>query len=127
MLSGILTRQKIIGNYKCESDYQKMKFKYIMIIGSVLSILSCGYGKGGKTSEPYDGGHGIGIDTETVNRIQQNEDSIHAVRSVNISHRSASSSSESDNMRGFDPASEDDMEDNGMSRYMENYDDEGWD
>ena len=34
---------------------------------------------------------------------------------------------EPDNMRGFDPASEDDMEDNGMSRYMENNDDEGWD
>ena len=32
-----------------------------------------------------------------------------------------------DNMRGFDPASEDDMEDNGMSRYMENKDEEGWD
>lgn len=31
-----------------------------------------------------------------------------------------------DNMRGFDPASEDDMNDNGMSRYMENNDDEGW-
>ena len=25
-------------------------------------------------------------------------------------------------MRGFDPASEDDMDDNGMSRYMENND-----
>ena len=35
--------------------------------------------------------------------------------------------SESDNMRGFDPASEDDMDDNGMSRYMEANDDEGWD
>lgn len=32
-----------------------------------------------------------------------------------------------DNMRGFDPASEDDMDDNGMSRYMDNNDDEGWD
>ncbi len=31
-----------------------------------------------------------------------------------------------DNMRGFDPASEDDMPDNGMSRYMENDDEEGW-
>lgn len=29
-------------------------------------------------------------------------------------------------MRGFDPASEDDMDDNGMSRYMDNDDDEGW-
>ena len=34
---------------------------------------------------------------------------------------------EKDGMRGFDPAFEDDMEDNGMSRYMENNDDEGWD
>ena len=33
---------------------------------------------------------------------------------------------EPDNMRGFDPASEDDMDDNGMSRYMENNDEEGW-
>ena len=32
-----------------------------------------------------------------------------------------------DNMRGFDPASEDDMDDNGMSRYMDNNDEEGWD
>lgn len=32
-----------------------------------------------------------------------------------------------DNMRGFDPAFEDDMDDNGMSRYMENNDEEGWD
>ncbi len=31
-----------------------------------------------------------------------------------------------DNMRGFDPPSEDDMNDNGMNRYMENNDEEGW-
>ena len=31
-----------------------------------------------------------------------------------------------DNMRGFDPPSEDDLDDNGMSRYMENNDEEGW-
>ncbi len=38
----------------------------------------------------------------------------------------ANKSPKYDNMRGFDPASEDDMPDNGMSRYMENNDDEGW-
>lgn len=48
------------------------------------------------------------------------------------SSRAARSSSRSydddyDNMRGWDPASEDDMDDNGMSRYMENNDEEGWD
>ena len=40
--------------------------------------------------------------------------------------RSYESKSCYDNMRGFDPASEDDMDDNGMSRYMENDDDAGW-
>ena len=33
---------------------------------------------------------------------------------------------ENDNMRGWDPASEDDTKDNGMRRYMENNDEEGW-
>ncbi|MBR1402299.1 MAG: hypothetical protein IJ562_12100 [Prevotella sp.] len=32
-----------------------------------------------------------------------------------------------DNMRGFDPASEDVMDDNGMNRYMDNNDEGGWD
>ena len=43
------------------------------------------------------------------------------------SHSSSRVDDKYDNMRGFDPASEDDMDDNGMSRYMENNDDEGWD
>ena len=50
--------------------------------------------------------------------------------SVPTSSSSSSRSHKSsgyDNMRGFDPASEDDMDDNGMNRYMENDDEEGWD
>ena len=45
-------------------------------------------------------------------------------------HSNSSGSSHSikqDNMRGFDPTFEDDTDDNGMSRYMENDDEEGWD
>jgi hypothetical protein len=42
-------------------------------------------------------------------------------------HRKGRPPHKPDNMRGFDPASEDDMDDNGMSRYMENNDEEGWD
>lgn len=42
-------------------------------------------------------------------------------------HGKGRPSHKQDNMRGFDPASEDDMDDNGMSRYMENNDEEGWD
>lgn len=31
-----------------------------------------------------------------------------------------------DNMRGFDPTSEDDMDNNGLERYIENNDETGW-
>lgn len=56
--------------------------------------------------------------------IVEEKKSVHASPpSTSRSHKSGSN----DNMRGFDPASEDDMDDNGMSRYMENNDEEGWD
>ena len=57
--------------------------------------------------------------------------SVSSSRSTSSSYGSSSSykhrEKEPDNMRGFDPASEDDMDDNGMSRYMDNNDEEGWD
>lgn len=45
----------------------------------------------------------------------------------NSSGRSRHEDKELDNMRGFDPASEDDSHDNGMSRWSENNDERGWD
>ena len=47
--------------------------------------------------------------------------------SATYSSSSSYESDDYDNMRGFDPAFEDDTDDNGMSRYMENDDEEGWD
>ena len=111
------------------------KVHYIIIVLALL-FLSCGNGKGGKNYEPLDGGHGIGIDTATVHEIERNEDSIKTKEPVAEKPKSNGSGAYSsthssgrhyDNMRGFDPASEDDMDDNGMSRYMEANDDEGWD
>ena len=60
-----------------------MKRIYI-IIGIAFLLLSCYDSKGGKINQPYDGGHGIGIDTETVKQIQQYEDSVRAVDSSKI-------------------------------------------
>ena len=112
-----------------------MRSKYYIIIGVTLLLLSCGNSNSGKNDVLIDGGHGIGIDTATVNEINQYVDSIRAIESSNESTTSfapsASSSREEyhkpDNMRGFDPASEDDMDDNGMTRFMEVNDEEGWD
>ena len=99
--------------------------KYLPIIIIVALFLACGNGKGGKNNEPYDGGHGIGIDTATIHQIDMMEDSVPVNKEV--MHEKGRPPREPDNMRGFDPASEDDMDDNGMSRYMDNNDEEGWD
>ena len=122
--------------------------KYIPIILLVVLLFACGNGKEGKNNEPYDGGHGIGIDTATIHQIDMMEDSVPVTKEVMDSHtppppppdgkhfdgpqpppphEKGRPPHEPDNMRGFDPASEDDMDDNGMSRYMENNDEEGWD
>ena len=113
--------------------------KYIPIILLVVLLFACSNGKGGKNNESYDGGHGIGIDTATIHQIDLMEDSVLVTKEdvpdkttpkteASSSYRHIAPSAPShDNMRGFDPASEDDMDDNGMSRYMDNNDEEGWD
>lgn len=67
-------------------------------------------------------------DTAVTEEVKERKEEV-KVQSTPTSFSSSRSheSSNYDNMRGFDPASEDDMEDNGMSRYMENNDEEGWD
>ena len=117
----------------------------------LLSVfLACCNGKGRQVDEPYDGGHGIGIDTATIHQLDLIEDSTPPPPPPDGKrfngppppppdgkrfngppppppHEKGRPPHEPDNMRGFDPASEDDMDDNGMSRYMENNDEEGWD
>ena len=69
-------------------------------------------------------------DSDTTSTTVQKEENKHKEKlslPVNSPSSTSHKSSGYDNMRGFDPASEDDMEDNGMSRYMENNDEEGWD
>ena len=123
--------------------------RLVSILLFVALLLACGNGKGGKNNEPYDGGHGIGIDTATIHQIDLVEDSVPLVSDEDRDshtppppppdgrrfngppppppHEKGRPPHEPDNMRGFDPASEDDMDDNGMSRYMDNNDEEGWD
>ena len=124
------------------------KIVSVAFVFLLSAFLVCCNGKGEKNNEPYDGGHGIGIDTATIHQIDMMEDSVPVTKEVMDSHtppppppdgklfdgpppppphEKGRPPHEPDNMRGFDPASEDDMDDNGMSRYMENNDEEGWD
>ena len=123
------------------------KIVSVAFVFLLSAFLVCCNGKGEKNNEPYDGGHGIGIDTATIHQIDMMEDSVPVTKEVMDSHtppppppdgkhfdgpppppphEKGRPPHEPDNMRGFDPASEDDMDDNGMSRYMENNDEEGW-
>ena len=106
--------------------------KLICILALSLFLLSCG-NKNRQEYTPSVMQEVLEEETtqvvDTVNRVEECQ----KAEELKVSLKPASSSSSRahqpssyDNMRGFDPASEDDREDNGMSRYMENNDEEGW-
>ena len=112
----------------------KKRIRFISILIFILSFLACGNKP--KHTEPviYDEKPAPELfepDTtsalihEEVSNVEENTST--PTRSSASSLSKSHNSSSYDNMQGFDPASEDDMDDNGMSRYMENNDEEGWD
>ena len=110
--------------------------KVIIAVLSVVLLAACG--NSNKTyvdDELYQ--DPVAIHVDSANQEGRNEQLTEpqGATDENAARPSASSTRSTqrrspkghDNMRGFDPASEDDMDDNGMSRYFENNDDEGWD
>ena len=102
-----------------------------IILLLMLLLLGCGNklkGGGGAYYESY----GFGEENQEVvkDSVAQEKDDLPDEKHNDTPMPSKSDDEEvvvEDNMRGFDPASEDDMYDNGMRRYMENNDEEGWD
>ena len=113
----------------------KVKKKILIAILSVALLLACGNNKTHHTEPVFYDSLPVVEQTEPdtfASSVQEDASEEKEKPPKPIISSSASSSysyksNNSDNMRGFDPASEDDMDDNGMSRYMENNDDEGWD
>ena len=110
--------------------------KFVFIISAGLMLCSCGNKQNHQVSHDYEDEKIVMDDSSSLQK-----DSIDISPSETIEKKETTSTQtapkpssttrtsriDRDNMRGFDPASEDDTEDNGMSRYMENNDDEGWD
>ena len=111
-----------------------MKHVPIILLGALL--LACGEQKKQREAEWSS------VEVEEPRNTDLTQDTVKAaasapkedlepvkepVPSSSKSVRSSPKKYNDDNLRGWDPASEDDMDDNGMSRYMENYDEEGWD
>ena len=63
------------------------------------------------------------VESESIRKSSNSDITIPARTSLSASQDTNSP----DNMRGFDPISEDDTGDYGVSRYLENTDEEGWD
>ena len=109
--------------------------KIITVLISVVLLLACGNNKTRQTESVIFDNQTSVKQTEPDSIVSSVQEEMPDVKeepstsnsssSVSLSH--SHKSTNYDNMRGFDPASEDDMDDNGMSRYMENNDDEGWD
>ena len=110
--------------------------KLWFIFASVVILLSCGNkAKSDLPLSDVEEGWGERYQKELEDSLAK-EKALHeettkesATKPMSASSSSVSSEvhGSSDNMRGFDPASEDDMDDNGMRRFMENNDEEGWD
>ena len=106
--------------------------KIVGIVAISLLLLSCG-NKGKQEYSPtmiesqsevsYQQPDTAVAEEVTVEQEEVKAPSTHTSSVLPHTHKSSCY----DNMRGFDPASENDMDDNGMSRYMENNDEEGWD
>ena len=117
-------------------DKVQLEMKKIRLVSAVIlmvTFISCG--NKSRQAEPiiYDEQPEVELsDPDTISSSVQDEgNKVEEIPSSPVKSSSTASShshksSEYDNMRGFDPASEDDMEDNGMSRYMENNDEKGW-
>ena len=105
-----------------------MKYVYCILAALILILVSCSNRKHPseyyqRSSSSYDSY------TKPVmhDSVKHETTDSKPISSNNSSRRSRHEDKELDNMRGFDPASEDDMDDNGMQRYFDANDDEAWD
>lgn len=105
-----------------------MKKTFCLLLTLVL-LLACSNGVSRRQLPTENDNRHVLFETyeKTIARRPKASTSQSASSSATKRSTTRTSSSTHDNMRGFDPASEDDTDDNGMSRYMENTDDEGWD
>ena len=94
----------------------------------IMLMVACTYRK--HTSDYYpqsDTSYQYESEVKEPDSVIQNIPNEEPAKSHSSSYSSIRKEKELDNMRGFDPASEDDMDDNGMQRYFDANDDEAWD
>ena len=98
-----------------------MKHIYYIIATMILFTVSCSNKKSPESQYPMDyPSYNTSADSAKPDSTISEPIDQKPVNTQSSNYSKDSREKEIDNMRGFDPASEDDMEDNGMSRYMEN-------
>ena len=104
-----------------------MKYSIIIFVALMAFVASCSNRKQSSDYYPkdYPEYHVTkeGVEPDTFKKATPVQQPSNIQSSSSYHHNEK----ELDNMRGFDPASEDDMDDNGMQRYFDANDDEAWD
>lgn len=104
-----------------------MKYSKIIFVFLMAFVVSCSNRKQPSDNYPKDYSEyqviKEDVKPDTIKKDIPTQESSNAQSSSSL-HRKER---ELDNLRGFDPASEDDMDDNGMQRYFDANDEEAWD
>jgi hypothetical protein len=102
--------------------------KNIVVIALMMLMVACSHRKNSSDYYPQsDSSFQYESEEKEPDSVIQDVLSKEPVNTESSSNSSSRKEKELDNMRGFDPASEDDMDDNGMQRYFDANDDEAWD
>lgn len=102
--------------------------KYIVVIALMMLMEACSNRKHPSDYYPQNNSsYQYESEEKEPDSVIQDVLSKEPVNTESSSNSFSRKEKELDNMRGFDPASEDDMDDNGMQRYFDANDDETWD
>ena len=105
-----------------------MKQSVILFLLMMRLLVACSNRKHASDYYPKsDSSYKYESEVKEPDSIIQDVPSKEPINTQKSSYSTTRKEKELDNLRGFDPASEDDMDDNGMQRYFDANDDEAWD
>jgi hypothetical protein len=127
-----MEKKKLRENYVLEYVLRAGCAVIVLAFVAIIAIVGyAAYDAWLKPRSPMWSGSYYSYDTDTISTRdsvvrETPKEELKVTLPASSSSSGRSSYRPNDNMQRFDPPSEDDMDDNGMSRYMNAYDEEDW-
>ncbi len=100
----------------------------LLLLLFILSVVACSNKKSQSDSYTIDNPpNNTVLEPHKLDSVISDNSGSKSQNMQGSSYSNSRTEKELDNMRSFDPASEDDMEDNGLQRYFDANDEESWD